>query len=133
MKSRGNQKLFELNAAIASILENIETETQRSWPSNDRIRSLALEARQLLRKRQKLIKITDKSKDGWQVVAEYESDELASDSEDEKHLKKARETASLNTAKKTEQTLNARKRRGADNQIFRGKTFKDLVLLSEFS
>ena len=133
MKYRGNQKQFELNAAIASILENIETETQQSWASNDRIRSLALEARQLLRKRQKLIKITDKSKDGWQVVAKYESDELVSGSEDEKHLKKARETASLNAAKKTEQTLNARKRLGADNQIFRGKTFKDLVLLSELS
>ena len=42
----------------------------------------------------KLIKIADKSKDGWQVVAEYESDELASWSEDEKRLKRAREAAS---------------------------------------
>ena len=94
LKYRGNQKQFELNAAIDSILENIETETQQSRPSNDRIRSLAQDARQLLRKRQKLIKIADKSKDGWQVFAEYESDELASDSEDEKRLKKAHESAS---------------------------------------
>ena len=94
LKYRGNQKQFELNAAIDSILESIESETQQSQPSNDRIRSLAKEARELLRKRQKLIKIADKSRDGWQVVAEYEFDELASGSEDEKRLKKARETAS---------------------------------------
>ena len=94
LKYRGNQKQFELNAAIDSILESIESETQQSQPSNDRIQSLAKDARELLRKRQKLIKIADKSRDGWQVVAEYGSDELASGSEDEKRLKKARETAS---------------------------------------
>ena len=94
LKYRGNQKQFELNAAIDSFLESIESETQQSQPSSDRIRSLAQDARELLRKRQKLIKIADKSRDGWQVVAEYESDELASGSEDEKRLKKARETAS---------------------------------------
>ena len=40
------------------------------------------------------MKIADKSKDGWQAIAEYESDELASSSKDEKRLKKAREAAS---------------------------------------
>ena len=47
------------------------------------------EAEQFIRKRQKLIKIADRSKDGWLVVQEYESDDLASNSEDEKHVKKA--------------------------------------------
>ena len=75
LKYRGNQKQFELNAAIDSLLESIESETQQSQPSSDRIRSLAQDARELLRKRQKLIKIPDKSRDGWQVVAESESDE----------------------------------------------------------
>ena len=138
MKYRGNQKQFELNAAIDSILENIETETQQSRPSNDRIRSLhTQDARQLLRKRQKLIKIADKSKDGWQVVAEYESDELASGSEDEKRLKKARESASRKRRQKDQANIErgkkARLSGGADNQLFRGKTFDDLVLLCEFS
>ena len=41
----------------------------------------------MIHKRQKLIKIADRYKDGWQVVEEYESDELASNSEDEKKLK----------------------------------------------
>ena len=41
LKYRGNQKQFELNAAIDSILESIESETQQSQPSNNCIRSLA--------------------------------------------------------------------------------------------
>ena len=40
-----------------------------------------------------LIKISDTYKDGWQVVKEYESDKLASNSEDEKKIKKAKEAA----------------------------------------
>ena len=130
-------KQFELNAAIDSILESIESETQQSQPGNDRIRSLAQEARELLRKRQKLIKIADKSRDGWQVVAEYESDELASGSEDEKRLKKARETASRKRRQKdqanNEHGKKARFSEGGDNQLFRGKTFNDFVLFCEFS
>ena len=47
-----------------------------------------------MRKRQKLITIAEKSKDDWQDVAECESGELASGSEDQKRLKKAREASS---------------------------------------
>ena len=59
-----------------------------------------------------MIKIADKSTDGWQVIAEYESDELASGSEDEKHLKNARETASRKRRQKDQKTMSAGKRRG---------------------
>ena len=38
---------------------------------------LANEGKELIRKRQKLIRIADKSADGWKVVEEYVSDELA--------------------------------------------------------
>ena len=40
-----------------------------------------------------LIKISDTYKDGWQVVKEYDLDKLASYSEHEKKLKKAKEAA----------------------------------------
>ena len=49
---------------------------------------------ELICKRQKLIRIADKSVDGWKVVDEYISDEMASDLGDEKRLKKAKEAAS---------------------------------------
>ena len=56
----------------------------------------------LIRKRQKLIRIADKSADGWRVVEEYVYDELASGSEDEKRLKRAKDAAN----RKRRQTLN---------------------------
>ena len=43
----------------------------------------------LIHKLQKLIKIADRYKDGWQVVEEYDSDELASNSDDKKKQTKA--------------------------------------------
>ena len=72
------------------------------------------------------MKIADKSRDGWQVVAEYESDELASGSEDEKRLKKAREAASRKKRQKdflaSDRGKKPRVSMGADNQLFRGKS-----------
>ena len=88
LKYKGNQMQYELNAELDSIIESIETESERGEPNLPLIKKYSQEARELIRKRQKLIKIAGKSKDGWQVVTEYESDELASDSEDEKRLKK---------------------------------------------
>ena len=88
MKCKGNQKQFELNAELDSIIKNIETESERSKPNFALTKKHSQEARELIRKRQKLIKIADKSKDGWRVVAEYESDDLASGSEDENGSKR---------------------------------------------
>ena len=51
----------------------------------------SVKERKLIHKRQKLIKITDRYKDSWQVLEEYESDQLASKSEDENKLKKVKE------------------------------------------
>ena len=124
LKFKGNQKQFELNTSLDSILENIESESQLGQPNQEHI-NLAQDGRQLIRKRQKLIKIADKSKDGWQVVAEYETDELASGLEDEKRLKKAREAAGRKRRQK-EQAANDRGKKQritgtTDNQLFRGK------------
>lgn len=125
LKFKGNRKRFELNAELNSIFECIETEGGSIEPNLSQIKKLSQEGRQRTRKRQKLIKIADKSKGGWQVVAEYESDELASGSKDEKRLKKAREAASCKR-RQTEQPFGDRAKKkkidlGADNQLFRGK------------
>ena len=125
LKFKGNQKQFELNAELDAIFESIEVESESIEPNLSQIKKLSKEGRQRIRKRQKLIKIADKSRDGWQVVAEYESDELASGSEDEKRLKKAREAASRKRRQKdqlsSDRGKKARIASGADNQLFRGK------------
>ena len=48
---------------------------------------------ELLNERQKLSKISDSSPLGWKVVAEYESNPIADDSEDEKKIMKAQSRA----------------------------------------
>ena len=80
-----------MNAELDNIFDQIQTANVQA--ASDKISTLVSEGRKLIHKRQKLIKIADRCKDGWQVVEEYESDELASNSEDEKKLKKAKEAA----------------------------------------
>lgn len=46
-----------------------------------------------LKRRQKISKLADKSEDGWLTVKEYQTEELASGSEEEKRIRKAQEGA----------------------------------------
>ena len=125
LRFKGNQKQFEFNAELDAIFESIEIESESIELNSSKIKKFSQEGRLRIRKRQKLIKIADKSKDGWQVVAEYESDDLASGSEDEKRLKKAREAASRKRRQKEQLSGDRGKKPrialGADNQLFRGK------------
>lgn len=110
LKYKGNQNQFELNAGFDSISENTEVGSEHGEPNLERLKKLFRKARQLNCKWQKLIKIADKSKDGWQVVAEYKSDELASGSEDEKRLRKAKEAANRKRLQKEQGTSDRAKK-----------------------
>ena len=57
LKYKGNQKQFELNAQLDTIIENIETKSNCSEPNIALIKKHTQDARHLIRKRQKLIKI----------------------------------------------------------------------------
>ena len=80
-----------------------------------------------MERRQKLIKIADRNKDGRKVVEEYESDEIASDSdsEDEKRLKRAKEAGGRKRLQNLLQLPDRNKRQRsnseADQMLFRGK------------
>ena len=62
-------------------------------PSLQRAHEALEKGARLLAERQKLVKIADRSANGWGVVVEYTADELADDSNDEKCLEKAAEKA----------------------------------------
>ena len=62
-------------------------------PALKRAKEALEKGARLLTERQKLIKIADRSENGWGVVAEYTADELADDSDDEKRLEKAEKAA----------------------------------------
>ena len=66
---KGNQKQYEMNASIEGIIDDISRENDRD-NKNSRIAAFVDKAKASIHQRQKLIKIADRSKDGWKVVEE---------------------------------------------------------------
>ena len=87
---------------------------------------LIKEGKELMRKQQKLIRIADKSVDGWKVVDEYVSDDLASGSEEDKRLRRVRETVGQKRRQALQHRSDQLKRfrttlSSSDQQLFCGK------------
>ena len=120
IKYKGNRKQFEVNLR----LDNILTQIDESAGSPADIHKLVAEARLIIKKRQKLIKIADKNRDGWLVVQEYETDDLASNSEDEKKIRKAKAAAEKKRREAKSNMGNTSKKfkSSSDFQLFCGKT-----------
>ena len=91
LKKKGNLKQFLFNAEILDEVKSItkDLHTQDTASAN----KAAKRTIRLIERRQKLIKLADKSEAGWLAVDEYESDELADDSADEKRIRKAQDKA----------------------------------------
>ena len=129
-KFKGNRKQFELNAQLDHIFGQIEV----SLNEPQEVRKLVAEGRQLIKKRLKLIKLADRTKDRWLVVQEYESNELASNSEDEKTIRNAKLSAEKKRKESKASSGNASKKfNSASNvQLFGGKTFYFLCDVSRW-
>ena len=111
---KGNRKQFKLNAQLDHILSQIEVNLNEP----QEVRKLVAEGRQLIKKRLKLIKLTDRSKDGWLVVQEYESDELASNSEDKKKIQKAKLSAQKKRKESKASSGNASKKFKSASDVY---------------
>ena len=91
-KRRGNEVQYKLNLQVKSKIESATCQLNRDSISEDNIKQAVAslsEGTQLLADRQKLILLADSSELGWRVVDEYESHEIAENSDDEKKIRRA--------------------------------------------
>jgi hypothetical protein len=102
-KFSGNRKQFDFNSEVlenlvqaGKFVMSIKDLVDIEDPENVRFSRLILQLEEKLvasskslKRRNKLIRIADKSEAGWAAVDEYLSDELASGSEDEKKIRAA--------------------------------------------
>lgn len=87
-KFKSNQKQFVFNAELEELVGKIkEANAQKD---HKKVAQLIDQDLVLLHKRQKLIKLADSSEAGWDAVQEYESQDIASDDEDDKKIRNAR-------------------------------------------
>lgn len=125
LKYKGNQKQYLFNAVLED--HNVFILDLLRKGENSKAMKALENVLALIQKRQKLIKLADKSEGGWLVVQEYEQEELADDSEDEKRIRKAQAQA----VRKKKELSKSNKRpkldrqqeshSNEDRQLFRGK------------
>ncbi|KAK3087671.1 hypothetical protein FSP39_008985 [Pinctada imbricata] len=89
-KRKGNEAQFKFNNEVKGRLDLADTCLKDNpEQGSEKALSYISEGIELLNNRQKLVKLADMSDNGWRVVQEYETHQLASDSDDEKRIVKA--------------------------------------------
>ncbi|VDI26254.1 Hypothetical predicted protein [Mytilus galloprovincialis] len=86
-KFKGHQVQYELYVDLQDLVQRALDYLGRN--KSDEAVTILNEALNTLKKRNKLIRIADKSEGRWKTVQEYLSDDLASDSENKKKIRAA--------------------------------------------
>ena len=115
-KHKGNRIEFEFNQRILQIIENLSSALNNDDTSE--VNDLCDELTVKLKRRNKLIKMADRSALGWETVAEYEADPIASDSEDRKKIRQAKNRAltKYKSKKSNKLTLHVPSQKPSDQQ-----------------
>ena len=120
LKRDGNKRQYKHNQDVLDEVEGAERCLEEG--KVDRAKEKLKNGKELLRKYLKKVKIADREELGWQVVKFYESDDLASDSEDEKTLNRARREAAA-ADKKRDAKRKERRRSPTRRRYFPTRNF----------
>ncbi|XP_022797261.1 uncharacterized protein LOC111335582 [Stylophora pistillata] len=126
LKFQGNKDQFLFNSELQGTLD--DSAHFLAARDVEKAGEKVEELQKSLRHRQNIIKLARKSEAGWLAVKEYQTEELANDSEDEKRIEKSQERAlkqkKQNAFKRTEEarnSSNAPSSRSCDDmRLFRG-------------
>ena len=91
IKGKGNKDQFDFNTEISFAIQECQDQISRG-----NIKDLSANVTSItmkLKKRNKLIKLADRSPVGWSTVQEYEQDPMASDSDDAQKIRQAEQRA----------------------------------------
>ena len=118
---KGHEKQFNFNSSVHDSIATAKNELSKLMPAGEREKEVLKKATDSLDKgakalatRQKHIQLADQSEFGWSTVKYYEADPLASNSDDEKSIKKAEKEALRVVEKKM-----ARKKKGPSNSGYK--------------
>ncbi|XP_062620905.1 uncharacterized protein LOC134282518 [Saccostrea cucullata] len=90
-KKRGNEEQYKHNVKVMAKLKEANEELEDNCIQG--VRQKITEGYDLIKQRQKLVKLADSSSTGWRAVDEYVKNQIASDSDDEKRISKAQTRA----------------------------------------
>ena len=107
VKNKGNRIQFEFNQSIEDKVSSLDKAIVKK--DLKKCSEISEDIKVLLKKRNKLIRLADKSTAGWRFADEYGSDELASDSEDDKKIRRAESRAmrAITTEKKKKSAMSS--------------------------
>ena len=122
-RKKGNEIQHVFNENVKAKVEEaaaIVEKLQGTAGAVEKAKESLKEGVQLIEERQKLIKIADRSDSGWLTAQEYEADEIADDSDDEKRIARAERQAEKLKKKRGQNSV----RRGRGGSFFRGQQYR---------
>ena len=116
-KRKGNQQQLDHSLQVLDKLD--EASDALKQKSYEKVKVALESGTELVSKRVKAIKLADKSEFGWATVNEYLSDELASDSDDEKRIYRAERRAERKINKEKRRRVRSDDKRTSSSSAFR--------------
>ena len=130
-KKKSNEEQFKANRSVLEAVEDGGAALERK--DLTKVKESLDRGMSLLKERQKLILLADKSPYGWKTVLEYKHHDLAEDDEDEKKIYRAEARAARASKRFAARSFQGSQRRGSGLPITRNSQLTVAQLPSSFT